>query len=232
MGNLFPFNLAGFETTAGNLLFSISFIAAFPEYQEWLIEEINVYYHPGKTNAYDETYPKLVRCLAMMHETLRHKSPAPVMLREPSAPTLIPTSATTSMTVTPGAWVSGHFYGVHLSPHWGEYVEEFNPKRFITVNKDGKESLAAPPGDAVFMGWVFGQRMCAGKKFSQVEFVGVVAQLLSTYRVEMVKESPSETEEEARTRMLGVLAEKYFVIGAQLKRPEDVSLRLVPRNRQ
>ncbi|KAF4960706.1 hypothetical protein FGADI_785 [Fusarium gaditjirri] len=237
-GNLFLFNLAGFETTAGNLLYSMTFLGAYPAFQSWLTEEIDAHYIAG-ASSYDNTYPKLVRCLAFMHETLRHCGPAPMMLRSPCVATSIPTSPTTSMVVPPGAWISGHFYGVHLSPRWGPDAEEFNPKRFVRSTNDetvgdGKqqkqqEKLATPPGDAVYMAWALGHRACPGKKFSQVEFVAAVAHLLSLYRIELVRSSAAESLEEARKRFLDVIAEKYFVIGARVKRPDDISIRLVPR---
>lgn len=103
-GNMFLFNLAGFETTAGNLSFAMPFLAASPEFQDWLREEIDAIYDPDKpeTNSYEDTYPRLVRCLAFMHETLRMAGPAPMMLREPATSTVVPTSASSSVIVAPG----------------------------------------------------------------------------------------------------------------------------------
>lgn len=80
------------------------------------------------------------------------------------------------------------------------------------------------------MGWVFGHRVCPGKKFSQVEFVAVVAHLLSLYRVELVEE-PGESRGDARRRLMDVLGDKYFTIGAQVMRPDAASIRLVRRER-
>lgn len=232
-GNMFLFNLAGFETTAGNLSFALSFLAVSPDFQDWLREEIDANYHPDKpeANTYEDTYPRLVRCLAFMHETLRLAGPAPMMLRTPAISAAVPTSPTSSIVVPPGTWITSHFYGVHLSPRWGPNAEGFDPKRFVSVAADGKETLAAPPEDAVFMGWVFGHRVCPGKKFSQVEFVAIVAHLLSLYRVELVEEH-GESQEEAKARLMSVLGDKYFTIGAQVMHPEAASIRLVRRDKK
>lgn len=62
----------------------------------------------------------------------------------------------------------------------------------------GKETLAAPPEGAVFVGWVFGARVFPGTKFSQVEFVAVVAHLLLLYRVELVRESTARVRTPGR----------------------------------
>ena len=78
------------------------------------------------------------------------------------------------------------------------------------------------------MPWIFGPRVCPGKKFSQVEFVAIVAHIMSEYRVEMLR-ADGESEEGARSRLMGVLEGKYFNISTHLKRPEDAGVRFVRR---
>ena len=68
-GNIFAFNLAGHETTANTLAFSLMLLAANPECQDWVTEEI--YRVLGNTAGsenwtYDESFPRLQRCLAVM----------------------------------------------------------------------------------------------------------------------------------------------------------------------
>lgn len=68
-GNIFAFNLAGHETTANTIAFSLVLLAAKPEYQEWLTEEIRRVLGNSTDPAswdYDESFPKLQRCLAVM----------------------------------------------------------------------------------------------------------------------------------------------------------------------
>ena len=68
-GNIFVFNLAGHETTANTLATSLMLLAAHPECQNWLIEEIHhVLDKSGDSEdwKYDESFPKLKRCLAIM----------------------------------------------------------------------------------------------------------------------------------------------------------------------
>lgn len=67
-GNLFVFNLAGYETTASTLTFALPFLATNSEVQDWIIEEVDTYYTTSSDHDYAATYPKLVRCLAWMHE--------------------------------------------------------------------------------------------------------------------------------------------------------------------
>jgi cytochrome P450 len=69
LGNMFVFNLAGFETTANALTYSISYLAAHPDIQDWLIEELDTTCRGNddlESLNYEETFPKFVRCLAVM----------------------------------------------------------------------------------------------------------------------------------------------------------------------
>lgn len=69
-GNLFTYNLAGHETTANSLSFSIYLLAAFPEWQEWVREEVDAVCGTsagGQVNtAYEDVFPNLKRCRAFL----------------------------------------------------------------------------------------------------------------------------------------------------------------------
>jgi cytochrome P450 len=67
-GNIFAFNLAGHETTANTIATAIVLMAAKPEYQKWISEEIDGCLLEW---AYEATFYKLQRCLAVMvHSSL------------------------------------------------------------------------------------------------------------------------------------------------------------------
>jgi cytochrome P450 len=68
-GNIFMFHLAGHESTANTLAYSIYLFAAFPEWQEWVIEEIDhvlAGQEDFNTLDYESLFPQLRRCLAVM----------------------------------------------------------------------------------------------------------------------------------------------------------------------
>jgi cytochrome P450 len=138
-GNLFVFNLAGYETTAGTMTFALPYLAAHPEIQEWVVEEIDSIYSPSSATKdesdYSITYPKLVRCLAVLYETLRLANPAPLLVWSPTSSQEFPifkNGAERKVVVEPGMLVGMHNYGAHLSPRWGDDVKDFNPTRFVT----------------------------------------------------------------------------------------------------
>jgi len=217
-GNLFVFNLAGYETTSGTFTFAFPYLAAHPAVQTWVTEEVDTYYHNvDDTPDYFNTYHKLVRCQAVMYETLRLATHAPMMTRTSMLPVTLSLNENNSITIPPETRVGFNFYGAHLSPRWGKDVSDFRPQRFIAVSAAGEEMLEVPDG-VLYTPWSVGPRLCPAKKFSQVEFVSVLARVLAQWRVEGERE-----------QLMGVLESKYFNVSAHLKRPEEGRVRFVRR---
>lgn len=230
-GNIFVFNVAGYETTASSLTFAFSYLAAYPEVQDWVLEELQKNYIDQPDDfSYHQVYPKLVRCLSVMYETLRLASPAPLLLRSPIQPSELPVMTTAgrgSITVTSSTVVGGHFYGGHLSPRWGSDAEAFDPKRFVSCSASGVEELIVPQGP-VYSPWLLGPRVCPGKKFSQVEFVALIAQVQSKWRIEVA--ATGQDTEAARENLLKILGnEKYFNISTHLRHPDAAGIKFVAR---
>ncbi len=68
LGNIFVFNFAGHDTTAISLAYSMLLLVAHSETQDWIAEELNFYLHDddSETWRYEEVFPKLKRCLAIL----------------------------------------------------------------------------------------------------------------------------------------------------------------------
>ena len=84
----------------------------------------------------------------------------------------------------------------------------------------------AIPG--AFIGWSTGPRICPGKKFSQAEFVAVIATLLRHYRIEPNRK-PNENMEAARARVLLAVDEGYHNISPKLRNPDRAAIVFVKR---
>lgn len=67
-GNMFVFNFAGQDTTAQTLIFTIHLLAAHPEVQDWMGEELQYYLSDDSPSnwSYEEVFPRLKRCLAIL----------------------------------------------------------------------------------------------------------------------------------------------------------------------
>jgi cytochrome P450 len=94
---------------------------------------------------------------------------------------------------------------LHSHPkYWGPDPLAWNPKQHISfadykdTDSFEAEVLAADTSEH-FMPWAWGQRVCPGKRFSQVELVAVLAGLFRDWRVEVVPER-GETLEQAQKR--------------------------------
>lgn len=69
-GNMFTYGVAGHETTAHTLNYTLHLLAAYPEWQDWIQEEVDSVYQEIPEDLaeirYEEYYPQLKRCIAMM----------------------------------------------------------------------------------------------------------------------------------------------------------------------
>lgn len=64
-GNLFVFSVAGFDTTANTMGYAVCLLAAYPEWQDWVREELATLPDISQWK-YEETFPKCQRTLAIM----------------------------------------------------------------------------------------------------------------------------------------------------------------------
>lgn len=66
-GNMFAYNFSGHDTTARSLNFTFYLLAAYPEVQDWMREEIQHVLGGGQTSTLNyESGAKLTRCAAVM----------------------------------------------------------------------------------------------------------------------------------------------------------------------
>lgn len=214
-GNLFLFTAAGFETTANTLSYAIVLLARYPEWQDWLFEEIDslaqVATDAMPDHEYAAVFPRATRIMAVMLETLRLYTPTVRVIRtNPKAQELKTSTGTICLPAGSSIMISN--IAVHLDPRvWRDnnhhsdpafirdVVEDdaasdeyrFRPSRWINGDNTGR-ALYQPPGGC-FIPWGFGPRVCPGQKMSQVEFVAVMIKLLQWHRLEAV---PLEGEDQ------------------------------------
>ena len=107
-----------------------------------------------------------------------------------------------------------NYSALHTHPrYWGENSLEFEPSRWIISDAKRSENVATPGAvyhaekfielpkhNRPFVGWSGGARNCPGRKFSQVEFVGVLVGLFRSFRVKPVPRA-GEDDAMARTRL-------------------------------
>jgi cytochrome P450 len=65
-GNLFTFSAAGFDTTANTMGYAIILLATYPEWQDWVQNELKNINANSLEWDYETTFPRLNRVLAVM----------------------------------------------------------------------------------------------------------------------------------------------------------------------
>ncbi|KAF1953538.1 cytochrome P450 [Byssothecium circinans] len=203
ISNLFVYAFAGNDTTAIVLGHILVDLAAHPQTQEWIAEELHHYLPSKDISQWDyRTFPKLKRCLAVVYEALRLDHPLNQLVKttKDHAQTLQVDGKT--YTLPAGTNVHLSLAAVHTHPrYWGDEGLKWKPERFITSADSGIEGeILAPDTSAFFLPWAYGQRICPGKKFSQVELVAALAMLFRDHVV-APQPQPGESMETARSRL-------------------------------
>ncbi|KAI6289876.1 hypothetical protein MCOR14_010290 [Pyricularia oryzae] len=239
-GNLFVFTAAGFDTTANTMAYAVALLAAHPQWQPWIQAEIDSVVgsitcgQDGRLQVpeYGATFPKLIRCLAVMFETLRLYPAVSLLLRKTTVDQTITLPGPPSIQVPLKApfTVQVNAMALHTDPEvWGSDALEFNPGRWVRPDPEtpGGHVLMTPP-KGYFVPWSIGPRTCPGQKMAQVEFVAVVMTLFGRCSAEPIPRD-GESSELARRRVLDVTEDSQPGLTLQMKKPRDICLRWMRR---
>ena len=141
-------------------------------------------------------------------ETLRICHPLSQLVKT-TGPTPQPLTFNNATYIIPaGTSVHCSLPALHSHPkYWGPEPLAWNPEQHLSIPLDKQthsfeDEVLAPDTSAHFLPWAWGQRVCPGKRFSQVELVAVLAALFRDWKVEVVPER-GESLGEARERAWG-----------------------------
>jgi len=238
MGNVFIYTLAGHETTASALSYCTLLLAVYPEWQDWVAEELQHVlqgYERIETWDYETLFPRLKRSLALMLETLRLFHPVTAISKYTAdraqqltingQPHIIPSKTVVQLNTT----------AVHTHPrYWGDDSLHWRPSRWIISPKTGTAletvldtETVLEPTKGSYLPWSEGARICPGRKFAQVEFVAAMAVLLCGHRVRILRKE-GESMEEARRRALGLMEKRKLEDVVEEEDQESVSVAWYP----
>ncbi|KAI9711575.1 MAG: hypothetical protein M1820_002140 [Bogoriella megaspora] len=229
LGNMFVFNFAGHDTTAISLAYAMVLLSAHPEVQDWVHEEIRQYVQDGDllNLEYDNIFPKLKRCVAVLYETLRLYSPLPGVPKYTGNQPSHLSVQSQSYLVPADTLIIPNLQTVQTHPqYWGNDSLVWRPQRWISGSRAKgnleSEVLLDPPKGTYFP-WSEGIRNCPGKRFAQVEFVAVMVALFTDHVSEPVPKA-NETLTEARRRALDVVKDSHVELLLQMRAPESLSI--------
>ncbi len=168
--------LAGHETTANALSWALHLLAAHPEVQAAVAQEVAAI-PAGRPVGVDDL-PELAHTRAVLDETLRLFPPAWITTREVATPTRI-----AGVDLPAGAQVLVSPLLVHHDPRWWEQPESFQPARWLTPDPDRPKWAFVPFGG--------GARSCVGEHFARMEATIALAEIVRRWRLEPAGAAPS-----------------------------------------
>ena len=94
-------------------------------------------------------------------------------------------------------------------------------------NVTREEAVLLPsPVPHTYFPWSDGPQNCPGAKFAQVEGVAVLARLLRSHRVEVVREGADEAVEEAQARVMRCVEDCNMQLLLRMRDAERVKVRV------
>jgi cytochrome P450 len=162
------FFLAGHETSASALAWTLYLLALYPEWQDKLAVEAH-----ALRNDFG-TVSKLRQTRDVFREALRLYPPVPMMVRETTCPEVF-----RDRSVKPGAQVVLSPWHLHRHVRLWDNPDGFDPTRWASEN--GKSCAR----DA-YIPFSSGPRVCTGAGFAMIEGVLLTAMLVRAFRFEIV----------------------------------------------
>jgi len=167
--------VAGHETTAVALFWSLHLLAGAPQIQDRLAAEVAPL-DLGPDRA-AEVLPTLVYTRAVVHEALRLYPPAFTLARQAlAADTAGGVAIPRSTVVLISPWV------LHRHRRLWSRPEIFDPDRFLPT--------APPPDRFAYLPFGIGPRVCIGAQFALTEAVLVLATLIQAVHIERADDAP------------------------------------------
>lgn len=176
------FLLAGHETTALAVTWTLHLLSQHPEIAGRVAEELDRELGDGDPEPAD--LARLPHLEAVLRESMRLYPPAWAMGREVSREFELG-----DVTLSPGTQIFISQWAVHRDPRFWDLPEEFRPGRWMDEEYGG----VSRPKYAYFP-FGGGPRYCIGKKFAELEAMLLLATCLRSWVFEPVPEHPVELQ--------------------------------------
>lgn len=164
--------IAGHETTANALTFTLYLLGRNPEVQEKIFKEITEI--ELQTNNIVEQLQKMPYTNAVLNESMRLYPPAWITDRQN-----VEDDTIAEYNIKKGTLIGVSFYELHRNPKYWENPEVFNPERFLGEQK--KQSMQ------YFYPFGAGPRMCIGAGFAIYEMCLTLSQIVKKYEIKSNK---------------------------------------------
>ncbi|MEN2399534.1 cytochrome P450 [Flavobacterium sp. MC2016-06] len=163
--------IAGHETTANALTFTMHLLGCNPEVQQKLFEEIIKV--QSETDDVVEQLQKMTYTNAVLNESMRLYPPAWITDRQN-----IEDDTIGSFNIKKGTLIGVSFYELHRNSKYWDNPDEFIPERFLGEQKKISMQYFYPFGA--------GPRMCIGAGFAIYEMCLAVSHIVKKYTIKSV----------------------------------------------
>ena len=170
------FMLAGHETTANTLSWSLALLSAFPAARAQLEEEVDSVLGGRVPEPSDAT--RLPWTAAVVNEAMRLYPPAWTVERCAVADDVV-----AGTPVPAGSTVTIATYLIHHHPDYWPDPAGFDPARFLPSAASAAASADRPRYAYIPFGG--GRRACVGQSFAELEAVLVLASIAQRYRLDL-----------------------------------------------
>lgn len=160
--------IAGHETTANALTFTLHLLGRNPEVQQKIFEEIIEI--ESQTDNVIEQLQKMTYTNAVLNESMRLYPPAWITDRQN-----LEDDSLAHFNIKKNTLIGVSFYELHRNPKYWKNPDEFIPERFLGDRK--KESMQ------YFYPFGAGPRMCIGTGFAIYEMCLTIAQVVKKYTI-------------------------------------------------
>ena len=171
--------LAGHETSANALAWTMYLLATHPEIEKRLYEELDAALGGGPASAADLSQVPYLK--QVVQESMRVFPPVWAVARRSEEPALYD-----GFVIPERSYIGIAIYALHRHPDWWQDPETFDPDRFEPNRSKGRHSYSYIPFAA-------GPRACIGASMAMLEIQLVLAQIIQRFRLSMVADHPIDT---------------------------------------
>ncbi|GAA3727719.1 cytochrome P450 [Flavobacterium ginsengisoli] len=166
--------IAGHETTANALTFTLHFLGRYPEIQQKIFDEITEI--ESHTDNVIEQLQKMTYTNAVLNESMRLYPPAWITDREN-----VEDDSLTEFKIKKSTLIGISFYELHRNPKYWDIPDQFIPERFLGEQKKKSMQYFYPFGA--------GPRMCIGTGFAIYEMCLTISQIVKKYEIKTKNET-------------------------------------------
>ena len=172
--------LAGHETSAMALSWTLYLLATHPDIEDRLVEHLEANLHGAPAGT--EDLPRLTYLKQVVQEAMRIYPPVWGYVRRAEEETELG-----GYVLPPKAWIGVVTWALHRHPEFWPDPERFDPDRFAPERARERNFFAYLPFAA-------GPRTCIGAGMAMLETQLILAQLVPRFRMRVVPGHPIETE--------------------------------------